>query len=513
MAFFHRILVFFSIRNWRLFLVLAAAIAAIVSLFYTNYLIKKLGNEERKKVELWASTIKRKAEILKQNEELFELLKNVEKGRMELLQEAIKGSVSMDEQPEIYQKILYTNTTIPVVLVDAYNLILDRRNTDTIYKDKDTLNGEFAATFNQYPPLVVEDNFYNNQKYYIYYQDSKVFIKARSIVDTMLTSFMKEVLTNSASVPVIITNTSKDVIYETGNIPIEMQNDRNTMRKLIANMESQNKPISVDLPEKGQALIFYEESYTLQLLRYYPYFMLIVVGLFIAVAYITFGINKKAEQEQLWVGMAKETAHQLGTPLSSLIAWVEFLKLKGIDHETIVEIQKDVSRLETITDRFSKIGSTPVLTENDLMGTIHYIVSYIKARVSKQVEFTIENLNPDERILLDYNPPLFEWVIENLLRNAVDAMEGKGKINISVGKIESQVQIDITDTGKGIPKNKFNSIFEPGFTTKKRGWGLGLSLAKRIIEDYHKGKIFVKSSEIGVGTTFRIILVVRSVFR
>jgi signal transduction histidine kinase len=211
------------------------------------------------------------------------------------------------------------------------------------------------------------------------------------------------------------------------------------------------------------------------------------------------------EQNQVWVGLAKETAHQLGTPLSALIAWLEYLKGKGLDPETAAEIEKDIKRLETITERFSKIGSVPKLDETDLVRVLNDSVNYMKMRTSKNVSFSIVPQNSKPIIAL-LNVPLFEWVIENLIRNAVDAMNGNGSINIVVSDQTQFVYIDIADSGKGIPKNKYKTVFEPGFTTKKRGWGLGLSLTKRIVENYHSGKIFVKSSEIDKGTTFRIVL-------
>jgi signal transduction histidine kinase len=223
------------------------------------------------------------------------------------------------------------------------------------------------------------------------------------------------------------------------------------------------------------------------------------------VAYLLFSTARRVEQNQVWVGMAKETAHQLGTPLSSLIAWVEYLKSKGLDPETSSEIEKDVKRLETITERFSKIGSVPKLDTVDLVKVLEDSLNYMKLRTSKNVAFSIDT-NNEKEVFAQLNIPLFEWVIENLIRNAVDAMNGNGNITITLSDQTQFVYIDIADTGKGIPKSKYKTVFEPGFTTKQRGWGLGLSLTKRIIENYHSGKIFVKSSEIDKGTTFRIVL-------
>ncbi|HNP48432.1 MAG TPA: HAMP domain-containing sensor histidine kinase, partial [Bacteroidia bacterium] len=247
-----------------------------------------------------------------------------------------------------------------------------------------------------------------------------------------------------------------------------------------------------------------KDSELLIRLRYYPYFQLAVIALFLFVSYLAFSTSRKAEQNQVWVGMAKETAHQLGTPLSSLLAWLELLKMKGTSKEYTIEIEKDLQRLQTITDRFSKIGAAPALKKEDVYQVLVHSVDYIRNRTSDQVSFHIDK--PVNEIYAPMNVPLFEWVIENILKNALDAMSGAGIISISITDQHQFVYMDINDTGKGIPKSSYKTIFKPGYTTKSRGWGLGLSLSKRIIEDYHDGQIFVKSSEMGKGTTFRIVL-------
>lgn len=267
-------------------------------------------------------------------------------------------------------------------------------------------------------------------------------------------------------------------------------------------MAAANTPLAVELGNGEKNYIFYKDSFLLTQLKYYPFVQFGIIGLFMIIAYTLFSTARKAEQNQVWVGMAKETAHQLGTPLSSLIAWIELLKARGLSEES-VEIEKDVHRLETITERFSKIGSQPVLKKENLIDTLQESMNYMKTRTSKKVMFTLLG---SKEIYAPISVPLFEWVIENLLRNAVDAMEGTGAINITVSDQVQFAYIDISDTGKGIPKSQYKTIFEPGFTTKKRGWGLGLSLTQRIIENYHDGKIFVKSSELERGTTFRIVL-------
>jgi signal transduction histidine kinase len=239
-------------------------------------------------------------------------------------------------------------------------------------------------------------------------------------------------------------------------------------------------------------------------LFYYPFIQIGVIFLFILVSYIAFSSSRKAEQNQVWVGLSKETAHQLGTPTSSLLAWIELLKTKKESSEIALEIEKDVKRLELITERFSKIGSQPVLNPNNIVETTNLALDYIEKRISKKIQVS-RNFSQNN-VIAKINAPLFEWVLENLCKNAIDAMGSEGKLSVTIIDNNQFVYIDISDTGKGISKKNFNTIFNPGFTTKKRGWGLGLSLTKRIVEEYHKGKIFVKRSEINIGTTFRIVL-------
>ena len=269
-------------------------------------------------------------------------------------------------------------------------------------------------------------------------------------------------------------------------------------------MKKNKNRIEIKVGKKNKNYIYYKESYLLLQLKYYPYIQLFIILLFITVAYFAFSSSRNAEQNKVWVGLTKETAHQLGTPTSSLMAWAELIKTRLQDSEFADEFEKDVKRLEIITDRFSKIGSVPKLIPSSLSETIESSISYLKSRSSTNISFKIDC--EDQNIIIPLSRNLFEWVIENLCKNAIDAISGKGSIQISVKRVNKKVVIDISDSGKGIAKSKFKTIFKPGYTTKTRGWGLGLSLAKRIIENYHSGKIFVLSSEIGKGTTFRIIL-------
>ena len=285
-----------------------------------------------------------------------------------------------------------------------------------------------------------------------------------------------------------------------------IKKDTGYLRKKLAEFRKENEAISV-VVNKDPLIInkyYYGDSDLLQEVRYYPLIQLFIISLFIIITLVAISTRNKSTQNQVWAGMAKETAHQLGTPISSLEGWVEMLKESNTADKIVAEISKDVQRLKLVSDRFGKIGSTPQLEETNIADQVENMVTYIKRRATNKVSFHFDKPADETTALI--NAPLFDWVIENLLKNALDAMEGHGSISIYLKNEPTQVVIDITDTGKGISKKNITNVFKPGFTTKKRGWGLGLSLSKRIIEQYHRGELFVKQSELGKGTTFRIVL-------
>jgi signal transduction histidine kinase len=310
-------------------------------------------------------------------------------------------------------------------------------------------------------------------------------------------------------IPIIVKDGSGYLTSSNIEIPKGLSSDETQIflnKKLDEIIREDNPPIEVDMTLHKE-YIYYGNSQLLNILRYYPLFQLLVVLIFGLAAYLFFDASRKSEQNRVWVGLAKETAHQLGTPLSSLTAWVEFFKTDPTyDQEIVKELEKDVQRLDVITTRFSNIGSVPILKEEDIVETIETFMSYLQKRISTKVSFSFVNeLPPNTMIKL--NKYLFEWVIENICKNAVDAMEGVGALKVLIKESKNkQITIDISDTGKGIAKKNLSKVFNPGFSTKKRGWGLGLTLAKRIIENYHDGKLIVKNSEVNKGTTFRILL-------
>lgn len=327
-----------------------------------------------------------------------------------------------------------------------------------------------------------------------------ILAKPDQDIDTLLISIVE----NNNTVPVILTD-EKDSIISFRNFENARPDDPGFMKKKLSRIRQQNNPIIINLDKGHYNLVYYSDSTNLTLLIYYPYVQVGIIVMFIFVSSLAFRSSRKAEQNQVWVSLSKETAHQLGTPTSSLGGWIEILQQRHPDIKITRELALDVQRLEKVTERFSRIGSKPALVRENINKIVSSAIDYLKSRTSSKVKF-----RHDERSKADVTAPvnaaLFEWVIENVSKNAIDAMEGSGTITILISDTEKHAIIDLSDTGKGIPKSLFKKIFNPGFTTKQRGWGVGLSLAKRIIEEYHHGKIFVRASEVGKGSTIRIIL-------
>lgn len=325
----------------------------------------------------------------------------------------------------------------------------------------------------------------------------------RAEINAPISPLLTTVLNSNRSTPMIIYSVQEDE-YGSKNIPKKEMDTRAEIEALVAKFKEQNTPIKVIDQAEVLSIVYYGNSSILNKLKYFPLVVLLIISLFIVIVYYFYATSKSNEQNKLWAGMAKETAHQIGTPLSSLVGWVQILKDENVNEDYLKEIEKDIRRLETITERFSKIGSIPKLENTDIAKATQDSFDYLKARSSKLIDFSLEL--PQENIQVMLNEQLYSWTIENLVRNAIDAMRGKGKLEIAVIDRQKWVQILISDTGNGIPSSKFSKIFVPGQTSKKRGWGLGLSLAKRIIERYHNGRIRVLKSEIGKGTTFEIRL-------
>lgn len=482
-----------------------AAIIVFLSLWYTNILVSQIAEEEKNKAQSWAEAIQRKAELVNYTQVLFETISEEERKRAEIWAEANRrvALAPIDEDPAFYTKILFSNTTIPMILTDEEGNIITSANLD----DEKSLDSTYMkAELEKMKALngAVQIQYFEDQKNYLYYDRSIIFSELRNVMDEQIESFNTDIITNSASAPVIYT-TEKEELIAFGNLDSAKIQDEAFYQSILNEMKATNPAIVVDLGDGQKRFIFYDDSPLLVKLKLYPFIQLGVIALFLLIAYYLFSTARDAEQNQVWVGMAKETAHQLGTPLSSLLAWIEVLKSKNVDDKTIAEISRDLGRLETVTERFSKIGATPKLEQSDVNQVIKNTLVYLKSRLSKKVHFTHTTSN-GEVVMASINVPLLEWVLENIIKNAVDAIGGEGNVSIHITDQSQFIYIDITDDGKGIPKSARKTVFQPGYTTKQRGWGLGLSLTKRIIENYHSGKVFVKQSELNQGTTFRIVL-------
>ena len=513
-------------QRWKYFLAIIALLIVLGTIWYTSHIAKKVQQEERQKIKLWSQAIRKKAALVKLTNQSFNALAEKERENVELWARAEKEF----EKPlndygfalSIIQKnvdTLYTNDNIPLILTDDADQFISFVNLPAIdsidelirNSKKNAIKGSIVENLiinkkrkianliqdwkKVNPPIEISYLKIKSQR--VYYSNSQEFYDLQFRRDSLIQSFNNDLIMNSALVPVVFINAKNSALIATN---IKKRN----LDELILKMKEENEPIRIDLGDGNSGIIYYLESLTLKQLRYFPFIMLGVIGLFLVVAYLLFSTFRRAEQNQVWVGMAKETAHQLGTPLSSLMAWLEILKDQGVSTSSIAEMNKDIYRLETITERFSKIGSKAKLAPLNVVEVVISGINYLKSRISKKVEVKIEN---DDLVLVgNINKPLFEWVIENLVKNAVDAMHGDGLLAISFsGDIKGKsILIDISDSGKGLPANKLKNVFEPGYTTKERGWGLGLSLAKRIIEEHHGGKIYILNSELGVGTTFRI---------
>lgn len=362
-----------------------------------------------------------------------------------------------------------------------------------------------------YTNSVVQQLSEREKKYVELYANALKYSISSELTDEI--EFLnQQIISTNTSIPVILTDQHhqplafRNLALSTQLPDEELQNNLVAEMKIMAR---QHIPIEVNYGEGPVNYIYYKDSYLLSQLKYYPYVQLTVIFMFILLGYMAFNYSRSSEQNKVWIGLAKETAHQLGTPLSSLIGWIEYLRTeKGLPEDIVEELNKDVQRLEMITARFSSIGSIPVLKEENIIQVVQHIAQYLQKRISARIPLTIHStINPSTTIAI--NRPLFEWVIENICKNAVDAIgeKSEGKIDITItSDPRKNISIEIADNGKGIPKKLFKKIFEPGYSSKKRGWGLGLTLAKRIIEQYHHGKISIKQSEIDQGSVFKIIL-------
>lgn len=522
-------------QRWKLALISIATLMVAASLWFSSYIVGKVQDKELDRVQQWADAVKRKSELVNLTNSAFdELSTTLRELRERDRQKVEMWSLAIDEMNKplddysFVLRVVQQNNDIPVILTDeeenvvsGHNLgDLDSKIRTAIENDKSTLSQEEQdALFtkrkkdsmkayisfwrNEREPIEID--LYEGVKQKIFYFDS-IYFRTKKLEelqrnrDSLSQAFTNELIENDHLVPVMFIDKRSRAVIATNIDEYDSTNAETIIRRLAA----QNDSIAIQLDAHNEGVIYFEYSAEVKQMKYFPFVQFSIIGLFVLIAYLVFSTFRKAEQDQVWVGMAKETAHQLGTPISSLMAWNQLLESQGVDESITKEIDKDIERLTTVTNRFSKIGSESVLVEENIPDLLNASVVYLRKRVSSKVKLDLEIQKSD--IFAMVNRSLLEWVIENITKNAVDAMDGAGHILIHVEQIEDQVIIDIKDNGKGIPAGKLKTVFQPGYTTKKRGWGLGLSLVKRIVEDFHKGKVMVLKSELNVGTTFRIIL-------
>ncbi|MBO4328429.1 MAG: HAMP domain-containing histidine kinase [Bacteroidales bacterium] len=491
-------------KRWKWALAIVALLIVGASLWYTNYLVQSMAEQESNQVQLWAAAMEQHAGMMKSTEEFFNKVSEQEQLRVDLLAHAYREVLdfSRDANTGIYLEIIRSNISIPLVITDEEGNIMFSNNLPDDQKDKKVFDDEMREAYSKFDPIKINPGF--GQVQWLYYNQSMIYTELKAVLEDMINHFMEEITLNAVGAPVIITNEDGSRILSYGNLDSLQMKNADYVEHQLEVMRSENEPLQIDFMNTGKAFIYYRTTDLVQQMRFFPIIQFIVIALYLLIAYLLFSWARRSEQNQVWAGMAKETAHQLGTPLSSLMGWVELLKMQEEPFAGTEEMQKDIERLQIVTDRFSKIGSVPSLEPTDIIPLIQDTMDYLQKRFSKKFEFDIEL--PEGPLVLPLVPSLFRWVLENLTKNAIDAMGDKGKITLDLTEGNEEVVIDLSDTGKGIPKSKYKQVFNPGYTSKKRGWGLGLSLAKRIIEEYHKGKIFVKSSVLGQGTTFRIIL-------
>jgi len=474
------------------------------SLWYTNNLVKSVARQETNQVKMWAEAMEQQALMMKYTENFFNKVSEQEQKRVELLSHAYRSvlDISNNESTAIYLEIIQNNISIPIVITDDKDNIVLSTNLPDSQIDKSVFDDEMKSYYSTFPPIKI--NLGPGKVQWLYYNESLIYTELKSVLEEMFSNFMKDVTFNSVGAPVIVMNGDQTEVIGYGNLDSTLMKDDNYVRQQIEVMSSDHDPLEIEFMDFGKVDIYYRTSDLVQQIRYYPLIQIVIVALFLLIAYLLFSYARRSEQNQVWAGMAKETAHQLGTPLSSLMGWIELMKMQDEPFVGTNEMEKDIERLQIVADRFSKIGSVPNLEPTNIIYIVKDTMDYLEKRFSKKIEFEI-NL-PDKEVIVPLAPSLFRWVLENLVKNAVDAMGDHGKITLDFIEETDHVVIDVADTGKGIPKSKIKQVFNPGYTSKKRGWGLGLSLAKRIIDDYHKGKIFVESSVVNQGTTFRIIL-------
>ncbi|MBP5547877.1 MAG: HAMP domain-containing histidine kinase [Bacteroidales bacterium] len=498
-------------RKGKWIIIAITIVLGLVALWAINMLANQIRKSEQAKVRLWASAIGQKAELMSSTETFFNEVGIDERRKVKLyidvLQSFNKRDLGSDAEFYLsYVSYIVDSSRTPFMILDSDSVITSCGNIFETPQQDGSLIGtkatpELLELFGSNPPF-----HYNiwGIPLTLLYRESQIYSDMRSALENLNRSFLSEVTNNSVFVPVIVVDSNRQQILGSGNINGMDFNTEEKLQHKLQEMANENEPITLRLANHQLAYVYYESTPLLKMLRILPIVYLFLAFILVLISYNLFRTARSEEENRVWVGMAKETAHQLGTPISSLSGWADYLEGKTLEEPYLSEIRKDIDRLDTIARRFSKIGSVPELNEEDICEVIRHTINYMEKRSPKKIKF-ITTL-PDKPVMVPLNRYLFEWVVENICKNAIDAMEGRGTFSTIVITEGNQIHIDLCDTGKGIPASQQKLIFESGFSTKQRGWGLGLSLAKRIIEEYHKGKIYLKYSVPGQGTVFHITL-------
>ena len=486
-------------------------ILGLAALWIINTFVQQIRKSEEEKVRIWASAISQKAELMTSTETFFDEVAIDERRKVKLYIDVLQSFNNKDLGSDAefylsYVSYIVDSSRTPFMIINRDSVITSCGNIKpTIQED-----GQLIGT--KVTPELLQDFSDNPPFHYsvwgipltLIYRESQIYSDMRAALDNLNRSFLSEVTNNSVFVPVIVVDSSKQNILGSGNInPNEFDSPKKLSDKLEL-MANENQPITLQLANNQTAYVYYEPTPMLKLLRIIPLIYLFLALVLLLVSYNLFRTARSEEENRVWVGMAKETAHQLGTPISSLSGWADYLEGKTLEEPYLGEIRKDIDRLDTIARRFSKIGSIPEPKSEDLCEVIRHTISYMEKRSPRKVNFV--TTLPDRPVIAPLNRYLFEWVIENICKNAIDAMEGKGTFTTILTTEGNHIHIDLCDTGKGIPASQQKYIFESGYSTKQRGWGLGLSLARRIIQEYHNGRIVLKYSVPGQGSVFRITI-------
>ena len=483
----------------------------LVALWIINDFANEIRRSEQEKVRLWANAIGQKAELMESTETFFSEVGIDERRKVKLyidvLQSFNKQDLGSDAEFYLsYVSYIVDSSRTPFMIIDNDSIITSCGNIRATAVEDGELIGtkitdDMLTFFGDNPPF-----HYSvwGIPLTLLYRESQIYTDMRAMLDNLNRSFLEEVTNNSVFAPVIIVDSMRREVLGAGNIDsVHFNSDAKLQRKL-KEMSQENDPIALRLANHKLAYVYYEDTSMLHMLKLIPLVYLLLALILIIISYNLFRTARSEQEKRVWIGMAKETAHQLGTPISSLTGWADYLEGKTLEEPYLSEIRKDLDRLDTIARRFSKIGSVPELKDEDLCEVVRHTIAYMEKRSPRKVKFV--TTLPDRPVMVPLNRYLFEWVIENICKNSIDAMEGQGTFTTILTVDRTYIYLDLCDTGKGIPASQQKLIFESGFSTKQRGWGLGLSLARRIVQEYHKGKISLKYSVPGQGTVFRISL-------